>query len=146
MHTWPVVMYVAIAIRAISASSKAASSSTIAGSLPPSSSVTRVRLAAAICMMALPPPTLPVKHTCFTRGSPITTGPITASAPVTTLRTPGGSARAMWRNVRTTDIGVVGGGLTTTVLPAMRAYGRLAPRIARGQLNGKMIVTTPTGT
>ena len=52
----------------------------------------------------------------------------------------------MWRNVRTTDIGVVGGGLTTTVLPAMSAYGRLAPRIASGQLNGKMIVTTPSGT
>ena len=50
----------------------------------------------------------------------------------------------MWRNVRTTDIGVVGGGLTTTVLPAMSAYGRLAPRIASGQLNGKMIVTTPS--
>ena len=52
----------------------------------------------------------------------------------------------MWRSVRTTDIGVVGGGFTTTVLPAMSAYGRLAPRIASGQLNGKMIVTTPSGT
>ena len=32
--------------------------------------------------------------------------------------------------------GAVGGGLTITVLPAISAYGRLAARIASGQLNG----------
>ena len=122
MQTWPVVMNVAMAIRAnLRLVERCVCRARSAGSLPPSSSVTLVRLAAAICMIASPPPTLPVKQTCFTRGSPITTGPTTASAPVTTFRTPGGSARAMWRNVRTTEIGVVGGGLTTTVLPAMSA-------------------------
>ena len=31
------------------------------------------------------------------------------------------------------------------VLPASSACGRAAPRIAIGQLNGTMIVTTPSG-
>ena len=97
-------------------------------------------------MIRLPPGTLPVKQTCRMRGSPTTIGPSTSSAPVTTFSTPAGSARVRWRNVRTADSGVVGGGLTITVLPAISAYGRLAARIASGQLKGKMIVTTPCGT
>ena len=41
--------------------------------------------------------------------------------------------------------GVEGGGLTIAVLPASSACGRAAPRIAIGQLNGTMSVTTPSG-
>ena len=41
--------------------------------------------------------------------------------------------------------GAVGGGFTTTVLPASSACGSAAARIASGQLNGTMIVTTPSG-
>ena len=136
MHTWPVVMNVAPLIFANAASSRTASSSTIAGSLPPSSSVTLVRLAAAIAMIRLPPPTQPVKQTCLTRGSPTTTGPTTSSAPVTTFSTPGGSFGTRCRSVSTDDSGVVGGGFTITVLPAISAAGRHAARIASGQLNG----------
>ena len=40
------------------------------------------------------------------------------------------------RSVCTDDSGVVGGGFTITVLPAISATGRLAARIASGQLNG----------
>lgn len=108
----------------------------IAGSLPPSSSVTLARLAAAIVMIRRPPPTLPVKQTCLTRGSPTTTGPRISSAPVTTFSTPGGRARTRCRSVSANDSGAVGGGFTITVLPAISAYGRLAARIASGQLNG----------
>ena len=39
----------------------------------------------------------------------------------------------------------MGGGLTIAVLPASSACGRAAPRIAIGQLNGTMTVTTPSG-
>ncbi len=96
-------------------------------------------------MIRLPPPGLPVKQTFLTRSSWISAAPISASWPVTTLRTPGGSSRATCSTVRTTDSGVVGGGFTTTVLPARSACGREAARIASGQLNGTMIVTTPRG-
>ena len=87
-------------------------------------------------MMRLPPAVEPVKQTCLTRGSPTTTGPRTPSSPVTTFSTPGGSFCATWRSVSTDDSGVVGGGFAITVLPAISACGRLAARIASGQLNG----------
>ena len=58
------------------------------------------------------------------------------SAPVTTLSTPGGSARTRCLSVCTDDSGVVGGGFTITVLPDISAAGRDAARIASGQLNG----------
>src|ERR1700760_4190509 len=136
MHTWPVVMNVAPLILANVASSRTASASTRAGSLPPGSRVTLVTLAAAIVMIRLPPPTEPVKHTCRIRGSPTTTGPTTSSAPVTTLSTPGGSALITCLSVCTEDSGGVGGGFTITVLPDISAAGRDAARIASGQLNG----------
>ncbi len=41
--------------------------------------------------------------------------------------------------------GAEGGGLTIAVLPASRACGSAAPRIAIGQLNGTITVTTPSG-
>ena len=49
---------------------------------------------------------------------------------------PGRSFCATWRNVNTDDNGVVGGGLAITVFPAIKACGKLAARIANGQLNG----------
>jgi hypothetical protein len=129
-------MNVAPLMRPKAASSRFASGRTIAGSLPPSSRVTFVRLAAAIAMIRLPPPTLPVKQTCLIRGSPTTIGPRTSSAPVTTFSTPGGRFLTRCRSVRTDDSGVVGGGFAMTMLPAISAYGRHAARIASGQLNG----------
>jgi hypothetical protein len=96
-------------------------------------------------MMRLPPLTPPVKQSFFTRSSWISAGPISASVPVTTFSTPGGSSWATCCTVRTVASGQVGGGLTTTVLPASSACGREAARMASGQLNGTMIVTTPSG-
>ena len=114
--------------------------------MPPSSSSTRVRLSAHIAMIRLPAPTLPVKPTLRTRGSWMRTGPSVASCPETTLSTPGGSSAAISATVRTNDSGVVGGALTTTVLPATSACGSEAARMASGQLNGTIRLTTPSGT
>src|SRR3954454_18944545 len=145
MHTWPVARNAPTYSLPIVPSSITESSSTSAGSLPPSSSSTRVRLSAHIAMIRLPAPTLPVKPTLRTRGSWTTTGPSTASCPETTLSTPGGSSAAISSTVRPNDSGVVGGALTTTVLPATSACGSEAARIANGQLNGTMRLTTPSG-
>src|SRR3954465_13420344 len=96
-------------------------------------------------MIRLPAPTLPVKPTLRTRGSWISTGPSTASCPETTLSTPGGSSAAISSTAGTNDSGVVGGASTPTVLPATSAWGSEAARIANGQLNGTMRLTTPSG-
>ena len=116
----------------------------IAGSLPPSSRVTRVRLREAISMIRLPPLTLPVKQTFATSGLSIRPA-ISLSRPVTTLSTPGGSFSATRCTRRVVASGVDGGGLTMAVLPASRAWGSAAARIAIGQLNGTITVTTPIG-
>ena len=121
MHTWPVESNVPPNSAPMASGPRSASGSTIAGSLPPSSSATRVRLPAAIAMIRLPPATLPVKQTLRTRRSPTSVSPISASAPVTTLSTPGGKERATSVTVRAAASGAVGGGFTTTVLPATSA-------------------------
>ena len=121
-----------------------ASSRKTAASLPPSSSVTRVRVEDAICMIRLPPPTEPVKQTLATSVFWIRPA-MFSSVPVTTLSTPGGSFSAMRCTTRVVARGAEGGGLTIAVLPASRAWGSAAPRIAIGQLNGTMTVTTPSG-
>jgi hypothetical protein len=121
-----------------------ASSVTIAASLPPSSRVTRVSVLEAISIIRLPPLTLPVKHTLATSASWIRPA-MASSRPVTTFSTPGGSFSATRCTTRVVASGAEGGGLTMAVLPASRACGRAAPRIAIGQLNGTMTVTTPSG-
>jgi hypothetical protein len=145
MQICPVESKVPEYSRPNASSSRTASASTSAGSLPPSSNATRVSDSLAIAMIRLPPPGLPVKQTFFTRSSWMSAGPTSASVPVTTLSTPGGSSAATCCTVRTVASGQLGGGFTTTVLPASRAWGSEAARIASGQLNGTMIVTTPSG-
>ena len=95
-------------------------------------------------MIRLPPLTLPVKQTLATSGLSIRAA-MSASRPVTTLSTPGGSFSAIRCTTRVVASGAVGGGFTIAVLPASSACGSAAARIAIGQLNGTMTVTTPSG-
>ena len=98
-----------------------------------------------MAMMRRPPATLPVKQTLATASFWISGGPMIWSSPVMMLSTPGGSAAAMRSTARTVASGALNGGFTITVLPASRANGSEAPRIANGQLNGRMMVTAPSG-
>lgn len=120
-----------------------ASGKKTAASLPPSSRVTRVSVLAAMAMIRLPPATDPVKQTFATLGLSMSAA-MFSSGPVTTLSTPAGTFSAT-RWTRVVASGADGGGLTITVLPASKAWGRAAPRMAIGQLNGTMIETTPSG-
>src|SRR5699024_3748411 len=129
----------------IFSSVSSASSSISTASLPPSSSTTPVMVSAAMAIMRLPPLTEPVKHTLATSSLDTKAAPISASSPVITFSTPGGKLSANRMTARVIAKGADGGGLTITVLPASSAYGREAPRIAMGQLNGTIIVTTPGG-
>jgi hypothetical protein len=74
----------------------------------------------AIFIIVRPAAVLPVKTSLRTRSSVIR-GATSSLLPVTTFSTPAGSAEDRCCRVRTTDSGVVGGGLTITVLPATSA-------------------------
>src|SRR3989449_7377504 len=92
------------------------SGSTIAGSLPPSSSVTRFKSSAAARMIFFPVGTLPVNDIFLTAGCAVIQAP-TSSLPPRTLTTPAGTAVRSAAPSASEDNGVKGDGLATTVLP-----------------------------
>ena len=96
-------------------------------------------------MIRFPPPTLPVKHDLAHARVADEHRPQHGVVAGDDVDTPGGSSAAISATVRTNDSGVVGGALTTTVLPATSACGSDAARIASGQLNGTIRLTTPSG-
>ena len=146
MQTCPLVTNAPSASRLASAASTFMSGPRMAGSLPPSSSTTGRVVAAAAAMTACPVPTPPVNETMSTSGWATSAAPSAAVGPLTTLRTPGGSASAMAAATSSTVPGQVGGALTTTLLPANSAGRALLAMTDTGQLKGKMAATTPWGT
>src|SRR5699024_6074160 len=91
LHTWPVLITREFQI-ASAARSRLASSSTMAGALPPSSRLTRVRLGAAAAMIALPAFTDPVIETILILGLVVRALPTDAPLPPTILKTPAGTS------------------------------------------------------
>src|ERR1700692_227861 len=71
--------------------------------------------------------------------------PINAEDPVIRLMTPGGRISAIRLIVNAGVRHDSFDGFTTTVLPANRACGSLAPRIESGQFHGTTRVATPRG-
>src|SRR2546430_7192179 len=92
----------------------------MAGSLPPSSSVTRLRSGAAAAATFLPVATEPVKLTLRGTGWDVICAP-SPSPPLTTLNTPGGNTSRRSSPTFSVDRGVNGDGFRTMVLPARRA-------------------------
>ncbi len=97
-----------------------ASSSTMAGSLPPSSRVTRLRSGAADIATFLPVSIEPVKLTLRGIGCEVIHAP-SSSPPLTAFTTPGGTTSRRSSTAFRVDSGVNGEGLTTSVLPASNA-------------------------
>src|SRR5437870_546082 len=107
---------------ALLACSMSASSQTMAGSLPPSSSVTCFKSEAASDITCLPVCVSPVKPILRTLGFLISSWPTTAPGPTTTLSTPGGSPPSFISSTsRMVESGVVLAGLATTVVPTASA-------------------------
>ena len=75
--------------------SRSASSKTISGALPPSSSETFLTVPAHFAISCLPTSVEPVKVSLRTVGFVASSSPTTAAVPGTTLKTPGGQARAL---------------------------------------------------
>ena len=123
-----------------------ASSQTIIGSLPPSSSVTRVTLSAASFMIRLPVSVWPVNATLFTLGCDTSASPISEPEPCTMFSTPGGSpAELMISTAFCVASGVVDAGFSTTVQPAASAGQILFAMSVSGKFHGVIAATTPTG-
>ena len=103
----------------------------MAGSLPPSSSVTRFRSSAAARMIFLPVGTLPVNEIFRTWGCAVIHAP-TSSLPPSTLSVPRGTTARNTAPSASEDSGVNGDGFATTVLPVTNAGPILATSVATG--------------
>jgi hypothetical protein len=93
-----------------------ASSSTIAASLPPSSSVIRLSVSATLCITFLPVPVEPVNDTLATSGWVVSRAPRSFWSTIT-FSTPAGRMFAANSPSSKVVSGVVGAGLATIVLP-----------------------------
>src|SRR5438270_12496435 len=114
----------------------------MAGSLPPSSSVVRLRSGAAAAATFLPVATDPVKLPLRGTGCDVIHAP-RSSPPLTTLNTPGGKTSRRSSPTFSVDSGVNGDGLSTMVLPASRAGAIFQDASVTGKFHGVMAATTP---
>src|SRR5690348_15779328 len=105
-----------------SASSRLASSSTIIGFLPPSSSEQCLKLLAAVVPMVRPTALDPVNETARTSAFSTSGAPVSDPNPVTILTTPLGTPASVSARTRlNVDSGVSCAGLITQVLPQTKA-------------------------
>lgn len=86
----------------------------------------------------------PVKVTVATSGCSTSTAP-TSLPPARMLTTPGGNASIARSESRSVESGVIGDGLSTTVLPPTSGQSILLTAIASGKFQGQMAATTPRG-
>src|SRR5262249_30116298 len=104
------------------AASRSASSNTMNGALPPSSSYTFFTADAYCAIRTLPTSVDPVNEIFRTSGFAVSSPPTSAAEPVTTLSTPFGTpARSASAASASAENGVCEAGLATTVQPAASA-------------------------
>src|SRR5579862_6108402 len=128
------------------ASSRLASSSTIIGFLPPSSSEQCLKLLAALVPTIRPTSLDPVSETARTSGCSVIGVPTIEPKPVTILTTPLGSpASTSARTKLNVDSGVSWAGLITHVFPQTSAGSSFHDGMAMGKFQGVIIAHTPSG-
>ena len=129
---------------AFAASSRLASSRTIAGSEPPSSSTTFFRYGAATAITRFPVGVDPVRATFRISGWLTMASPV--PGPRTTLTTPSGRPPSIRASMhRSVASGVVDEGLSTTQLPAAIEGATLLAARVSGKFQGTMAPVTPIG-
>src|SRR5215469_13878539 len=145
VQRWPVVPNAPQSAPSV-ARSRLASSSTIIGFLPPSSSEQCLKLLAAVVPMVLPTALDPVKEIARTSGCSSSGKPASGPNPLTMLITPLGTpASASVRTRLKVERGVSCAGLITQVLPQTSAGSSFHEGIAMGKFQGVIIPQTPTG-
>ncbi len=145
VQTWPWLKKIACAAPT-AACAGSASSRTMTGDLPPSSSDTRVMFSIAARWTSLPTAVDPVNAIFATPGWEARAAPAVSPSPVTMLTTPGGmpASRMSWPR-RSAVSGVSSAGLSTTVQPAASAGPIFQAAISSGKFHGMIAPTTPTG-
>ena len=143
LHTWPELITREATI-AFAASSKSASSKTIAGAFPPSSSETLVMLSAAAFITSCPAARLPVKLTKPTLGWDANLFPTTDPRPCIIFNTPFGKPTSWQISAKIWAlIGVSWLGLRTIVLPVSKAGAAFLAIKKNGKFHGRIPVVTP---
>ena len=126
---------------------RSASSSTISGLLPPSSSTTFLSSPPASAPTRRPTSVEPVNETASTFGSVTSASPASAS-PMTTWSRPSGRPASLniAANIAPPQTGVCGSGFSTTALPSASAGATTRMPSTLGEFHGVIAATTPTGT
>src|SRR5450830_22147 len=140
LHTQvcPVLRYLE-AMAPATAASRSASSNTIKGALPPSSSDNFLMVGAHCAINRRPTSVEPVKDNLRTIGLLVSSPPMARGSPVTTLNTPAGTpARVASSASASADNGVSSAGFNTMVQPAASAGATLRVIIAAGKFHGVM--------
>ena len=125
--------------------SRSASSKIMNGDLPPSSSESRLWLAAVAPRIARPTSVDPVNAIlstsgCFTNASPV------EPSPVTMLTTPAGISASWHSSANKSAVsGVNSAGFSTTVFPVASAGAIFHANISSGKFQGMICPTTPQG-
>ncbi len=128
------------------ARSRLASSSTIIGFLPPSSSEQCLKLLAAVVPTILPTAEEPVSEMARTTGCSVSGVPTSEPKPVTMLMTPFGMPASVSACTRLkVESGVSCAGLITQVLPQTTAGSSFHEEMAMGKFQGVIMPQTPIG-
>src|SRR6202047_3393316 len=146
-HTqvWPAFLYFE-AMAPLTAASISASSKTMNGALPPSSSESFLTVPAHCCISNLPTSVEPVKVNLRTIGFEVSSPPTSLEGPVTQEKTPFGTpARSANSHKASAENGVAVAGFSTIVQPAASAGPDLRVIIAAGKFHGVIAAVTPIG-
>src|SRR6267154_1759050 len=144
-QVWPAFLYFE-AIAPLTAISMSASSKTMNGALPPSSSETFLTVPAHCSINSLPISVEPVKVSLRTIGFEVISPPISVAPPVTQEKTPFGTpARSASSQSAKAEKGVAVAGFNTIVQPAARAGPHFLVIIAAGKFHGVIAAHTPIG-
>src|SRR5258707_11713686 len=115
------------------AASQSASAKNTFGDFPPSSSVTRFRVSAALFTIILPTVALPVNAILSTPGCATSAAPATSPIPFTTFTTPGGKPTSSSQCANSNAVnGVCSAGFRTQVQPAASAGASFHAAISNG--------------
>src|ERR1700757_2128311 len=133
-------------IAPLTAISISASSETMKGALPPSSSDSFLTVPAHCCISNLPTSVEPVKVSLRTVGLLVSSPPTSFDGPVTQEKTPFGTpARSASSHNAKAENGVAVAGFNTIVQPAASAGPALRVIIAAGKFHGVIAAHTPIG-
>jgi hypothetical protein len=142
-QTWPWLNQIE-STRPSTAASRSASSKTMNGDLPPSSSDSFLPVPAVALRMMRPTSVEPVKASLSMPGW-LTMASPTRPSPVTMLTTPAGTPACWQISANSSAVSEVNSaGLKTMVLPAARAGAIFHASISSGKFHGTIWPTTPT--